>query len=267
MVRVVVVGGLLVASALPSAAAEPRDPLARARILYNQRQFEAAVSAADEVHGNPDRADSADLIAARAYLERFRETESPDDLTHARERLRRITAERFTPRERIEFIIGLGQTLFLDGAPGAAAAVFDTVLAAQDGLPGGARERVLDWWASALDRDARPRSDLDRQAVYQKVRDRMAKELEDNPASATATYWSAAAARGQGDLHAAWDAVQAGWVRALLAADQGVELRADLDQLVQRAIIPERARILAQSPDTLRLEWERFKERWNRALE
>ena len=43
-----------------------------------------------------------------------------------------------------------------------------------------------------------------------------------------------------------------------------IELRDDLDQLVLRAIIPERARILAQSPDSLRLEWERFKERWQK---
>ena len=39
----VVVVPPLVAGACPAAAAEPRDPLARARLLYNQRQFEAAV--------------------------------------------------------------------------------------------------------------------------------------------------------------------------------------------------------------------------------
>jgi hypothetical protein len=65
-------------------------------------------------------------------------------------------------------------------------------------------------------------------------------------------------------LHSAWDAAQAGWVRAPLAPDHGAELRGDLDELVQRAIIPERARILAQPPETLRLEWERFKERWKK---
>jgi hypothetical protein len=264
MFRLAVVAGLIVAAVLPAAAAEPRDPLARARMLYNQRQFEDAVSAADEARRSPDRADSADLIAARAYLERFRESAASDDLTNARERLRRLMPDRFTPLEQVEYIVGLGEALYFDNAPGAAAAVFDTVLASDDGLMGESRERVLDWWASALDRDAAPRSDLDRQAVYQKVRDRMTVELEMNPASTTATYWSAAAARGQGDLHAAWDAAQAGWVRAPLAPDHGAELRGDLDRLVQQAIIPERARILAQSPDTLRLEWERFKERWQK---
>jgi hypothetical protein len=264
MFRVAVVAGLLIGTVTVAAAADSRELLARARLLYNQRQFDEAVSAADEAGRDADRADSADLIAARAFLERFRETGESDDLTSARERLRRLRPERFPPRERTEFVVGLGQTLYFDNAPGAAAAVFDSVLASHDGLPPESRERVLDWWASALDRDASPRSDIDRQAVYQKIRDRMAAELAANPASATATYWSAAAARGQGDLHAAWEAVQAGWVRAPLVADHGAELRDDLDQLVLRAIIPERARILAQSPDSLRLEWERFKERWQK---
>jgi len=92
----------------------------------------------------------------------------------------------------------------------------------------------------------------------------MASELATNPASAAAAYWAAAAARGQGDLQAAWDAAQAGWVRAPLTPDQGMSLRTDLDNLVQRAIIPERARVAAQSVDTLRMEWERFKRRWER---
>src|SRR5262245_49336752 len=81
---------VLLAAAASGFAAEPRDPLFRARVLYNQRQFEAAIAAADEGRRTPDLADSADLIAARAYLERYRESGSADDLTHARERLRRI---------------------------------------------------------------------------------------------------------------------------------------------------------------------------------
>jgi hypothetical protein len=92
----------------------------------------------------------------------------------------------------------------------------------------------------------------------------MTQELASNPASSTAAYWVAAAARGQGNLQAAWDAVQAGWVRAPLAPDRGAALRGDLDRLVQRVIVPERARILAQPPETLLAEWERFKEKWNK---
>jgi hypothetical protein len=247
-----------------ASAAEPKDPLARARLLYNDRQFDAAVAAAEEGGHVPERADSADLIAARAYLERFRASAVPDDLTRARDRLSRINPGRLNARERTELIIGLGETLFFDDSSGAAAGVFESVLAGGDHLAADARERVLDWWASALDRDVRPRSDFERQAVYQKIRDRMQLEIGANPGSSAASYWLSAAAWGQGDHQAAWDAAQAGWVRAPMASDHGAALRGDLDRLVQRGIIPERAGALAQSPDNLQQEWDQFKERWKK---
>jgi hypothetical protein len=245
-------------------AADSRDPLDRARALYNQRQFQAAVNAADEARKLPQQANGADLIAARAYLERFRESSSPDDLVRARERLRGISPDKFSPRERIEFIVGLGETLYFEGSSGAAA-VFESVLVSGGDLADDARERVLDWWASALDQDARPRPEIERQTVYQRVRDRMVLELAANPASGTAPYWAAAAARGQGDLQAAWDAAQAAWVRAPLTHDHGLTLRHDLDVLVQKAIVPERARILGRAPDSLMTEWEAFKAMWTSA--
>jgi hypothetical protein len=129
---------------------------------------------------------------------------------------------------------------------------------------------VLDWWASALDKDVRGGrggvavSDAERQAVYQNIRDRMQMELSADPANATASYWLTAAAWGQGDHQAAWDAALAGWVRAPLASDHGAELRGDLDRLVQRGIIPERARALAQPVEVLQAEWDGFKERWTK---
>src|ERR1700682_926411 len=95
-------------------AAEPKDPLARARVLYNDRQFDAAVAAAEEGRRAPERADSADLIAARAYLERFRASAVPDDLTRARDRLSRINPGRLNARERTELIIRLGEAPFFD---------------------------------------------------------------------------------------------------------------------------------------------------------
>ena len=255
---------VLIASVLgaaPALAAD-NDPLARARLLYNEHKWEASVAAADQARANPSRADSADLIAARALLERFRESAGAMDLTNARERLRRVDPRRFGPRERLEYIVGLGETLYFDGSYGSAASVFDSVLAPASAVPAGERERVLDWWASALDRDARPRSEFDRQAVYQRVRDRMYAELASVPNSSVAVYWLCAAARGQGDLQGAWNAAQAGWVRAPLAGDGGDRLRLDLDLLVTSALIPERARVLGQPPAAIRAEWDRFKERW-----
>lgn len=246
-----------------AAAADDRDPVARARLLYNQGKWEEAIMAADQARANLTRVDSADLIAARAYLERSRENDDAEHLTNARERLRRINPERLGARERVEFTVGLGETLYLDGSYGAAAEVFDSLLTQSGALAGAERERVVDWWATALDRDARPRPEFDRQPVYQRIRDRMHAELGVSPASTAAAYWLAAAARGQGDLQGAWDAAQAGWVRAPLAGARGVALREDLDRLVMTALVPERARALGQPPANVRQEWESFKERWS----
>ena len=76
--------------------------------------------------------------------------------------------------------------------------------------------------------------------------------------------WLSAAARGHGDLETAWDAAQAGWVRSALAGERGKTLRDDLDRLVVRALVPERARALGQTEDALLVEWTQFKERWQK---
>ncbi len=255
---------LLVASVTPAVGADPRGALAHARAMYNERNFDAAIEAAEEARAALDQEDSADLVAARALLERYRASGTPDDLTQARERLRRLTPERFAPRERLEFVVGLGEALYFDSAAGAAAAIFDSVLASGDLSLVGGRDLLLDWWASAVDQDARPRMEFERYALYGKVHDRMIEELAINPASGPAAYWAVAAARGRGDINSAWDAAQAGWVRAPLAPDHGAALRGDLDRLVQRAIIPERARTLGQPPEALREEWEQFKAKWSK---
>ena len=253
---------LLLACAAPLAAAD--DPLSRARLLYNQGQFEAAINAAEQARLTPARADAADLVAARAYLERFRASDAAGDLVNARDRLKRIDPQRFPARERAEYVVGLGEALFFEDLFGAAADVLEPIVQSHDALVGDARERVLDWWASALDKEAKPRPEIERQGVYLRIRARMEEELAAHPGSSAAAYWLAAAARAQGDVQAAWDAAMAGWVRAPLASDKGTALRTDLDRLVLRAIVPERAKATAQTPESLRQQWELFKQRWNR---
>ncbi len=246
-----------------ASAADRTDALARARLLYNQRNYDAAIAACEQAHLMPALADSADLVAARAYLERFRESAASDDLTNARDRLGRLDPHRLKTGERAEYLVGLGETLYFDGAFGAAADLFDSVLM-RDDLGPDARERVIDWWASAVDEDARPRTDIERQQMYQRIRDRMQRELGAQPTSGAAAYWIAAAARGEGDLQAAWDAALAAWVRAAMASDHGAALRADIDRLVLSAIVPERAKSIAQAPELVKGEWERFKEKWKK---
>src|SRR5262245_4263212 len=115
------VSALLLGAVVMATVAAADDPLGKARQFYNQRLFDAAIEAAEQAHQTPAFADGADLIAARAYLERFRISAVADDLTVARERLRRLNPERFPPRERTEYIVGLGEALYLDNAFGAAA--------------------------------------------------------------------------------------------------------------------------------------------------
>jgi hypothetical protein len=248
--------------AAPSAA-QPQDPLIEARVLYNQRDFDRAIAAAEAARELPGQADAADLVAARSLLERYRGSADAEDLTRARERLRRIGAERLGPRERTEYTIGIGATLYFEGSAGAAADVFASVLA--DGTLGSdTREGVLDWWASSIDRDARPRLEAERREIYKTLRDRMRVEIGANPASTVAAYWLAAAAAGQGDWEAAWGSAQAAWVRAPFMTDHGVLLRADVDRLVRQAIAPERAKTRAEPPSVLLADWESFKEKWTR---
>jgi hypothetical protein len=254
---------LLVASSA-GAAGDGEEALATARRLYNTREYEGAINAANMARASIEHVDSADLIAARAYLEQYRASGLADHLISGRDRLRRVDPQRLSALERLEWVVGLGEALYFEEFPGAAASVFESVLA--DGYLLGleARDRVLDWWASAMDGFGRPRSDLERQSIYQRVRDRMRDEMVLNPTSAAAPYWLAAAAAAQGDWAGAWDGVLAGWVRAPLTSDHGAALRADLDRLTLRAIVPERAKLLARPAEDLLAEWEAFKLRWTK---
>ena len=132
-----------------------------------------------------------------------------------------------------------------------------------------ARDRVmlLDWWASALDRDAQTRPPERRGAEFERIIARMETEIRDDPGSGPANYWLAVAARGAGDLDRAWAAAVAGWVRAQLSPETMVALRADLDRLVTQAIIPERARTRPardqqEATVSLRSEWDLVKSQW-----
>src|SRR5439155_6285717 len=112
--RVVVSTAGIWAIVPPASAAD--NPLARARTLYNQHQFEAAVTAAEQARLSPAHADAADLVAARAYLERFRASAATDDLTNARERLRCLDPRRLAVGERAAYVGGPGEARFLDGS-------------------------------------------------------------------------------------------------------------------------------------------------------
>jgi len=264
MIRIVMV---LALAGLPVVAHAAEPPaLARARALYNAGSYDAAIDAAASVRRDPTAGDSAALVLARAHLERFRVGAASDDLTAAREALVAIRPARLSARDQLDLLVGLGQTLYLSQTFGAAADVFDTALGRAAILTPPDRARLLDWWATALDREAQTRPAERRAPIFASLAGRMQEELRADPGSAIANYWLVAATRGSGDLDGAWDAAIAGWVRATLGPDPA-GLRMELDRLVGEALIPERARALSAGdlPDAafaLRAEWEQVKESW-----
>jgi len=212
-------------------------------------------------------ADAAEpLVEARARLERYRRNADSEDLMAARDALNTIRASMLMGRDQVDFLVGLGQSLYLTDFFGAAADLFDTALERSAPLPDRDRMLLLDWWATAVDREAQVAPPERRSRLAAQITDRMVDELRRDPGSAPANYWLAVAARAAGDLDAAWDAAVAAWVRATLgpATEQ---LRADIDRLVMQAVIPERARAhrardQVDSTDVMRAQWESVKQQW-----
>jgi tetratricopeptide (TPR) repeat protein len=249
--RLAILVALLLAAAPAWAAPADRTALARARTAYNAGRYDAAIGAARNVlNAGVDVRGAGDV----------------HDLGEAREVLRATDPSNLSPGDRGELLVGLGQWLFFTERFGPAAELFEVAVARP--LTGGnlARDRVLDWWASALDREAQD-APAARDRIYSRVYDRMEKALEEDPGSVAANYWLVASARAIGDLDRAWQAAMAAWVRSMLAPDRGGALRADLDRLVLTSIIPERARETSsgnekQAADTMVTAWEQFKTDW-----
>jgi hypothetical protein len=125
---------------------------------------------------------------------------------------------------------------------------------------------LLDWWATAIDREMQAATGERRTRLAGEIAARMEEELRRDPGSVPGNYWLAVAARGSGDVQAAWDAAVAAWVRATLGPSTS-QLRSDIDRLVTEALIPERARSRpareqVDATDALRAEWESIKQTW-----
>ena len=262
--RAVLLLGVMLASI---GAAGPQDELVRARQLYNQQLYNLAIDSANTARHTPQLADAATLVIARSLLERFRKEAAAADLDAARTELQQIRPAGLSPSDQAELIIALGELLYLDDQPGAAAVEFERALDRVESASA-SHERVLDWWASAVDRQAQMRPEAERAPLYSRIIARMEDELRRNAASAVASYWLVAGARGSGDLDRAWDAAFAAWARAPLTGDGRTQLRADLEQIVTQAIIPERARLIApaggaaQTVAAIRAEWTALKQAW-----
>lgn len=270
----IVVAGVLVCLSGGSAplAAGPRDDLARARQMYNAGNFDGAIVAAEASRKDPSLAPAAAVVIARARLERYRLSGDPADLDAVRAAFAGVNPAQLTPRDTIEWQIGVAETLFLDGQSGPAAELFGSLLSpARAQLTSQEMEKLIEWWAGAASQRAEALPAEERVSAYRDILTRMELELERNPLSRSATYWIAAAARGAGELDRSWNAAIAGWVRAGALSD-GPALRADLERLVLQGIIPERAQrrtgVRFDAPAAIAAmaemakEWQGITERW-----
>ena len=248
------------------------DPLARARQLYNEQRLDAAILAAQDARRTPATANAASVVLARAYLERFTRTRVASDLSDAREALKQVDEARLTPREQVEFLVGLGQSFYLegclDGCYAAAAEQFEQALARADALDMTTRELLFEWWAVTLDKRAQLGPVAARKPIYVRVLARAEREVARPESSATGLYWLAAASRGVDDLERAWGAASVGWARARFLGARGPELRTGLDRFVTQVLLPERARELAAGGDAkaalagLEAKWADWKTKW-----
>ena len=258
---------MLAGALATTAAAADQPPLVRARAAYNAADYDTAITLAEDAQKLKADADQAALVAVRARLERYRLTANAADLAGAHSTLRAIARQRLKPREQAELLVAQGLAMYLGGAYGAAAEVFGAVLPRASVLGPAERDRLLEWWATALDHEAQGLTGERRRPLYARVAERMEQEIRDNPASVPANFWLASATRGAGEPDRAWDVAMAAWVRVSLDLPGAQTLRQDLDRLVREGIIPERAR-LEPRPDwdaataLMQTRWTQFTKDW-----
>ena len=264
---VVIVVALVLMGAGSTAWANEPPALAKARTLYNAGDYEGAIDSASVARKDEAWADAAALVVARSHLELYRTRADAENLSAARAALGAIRAAALMPRDQVDLIVGLGQSLYLSEIYGAAAELFDTALSRATLL--GMRDRLLllDWWATSLDREAQSRPADRRGRIFERISTRMNEEIQRDPGSPVANYWLAVSARGAGDIDGAWNSAVAAWVRSTLSPDSTSRLRDDLDRLVTQALIPERSRtVAAREPQeavaALKTEWELIKQQW-----
>jgi hypothetical protein len=256
----------LVAVLIGSTAQVPSpDPLLRARQAYNERKYDAAVGAAREAERNPGTANAARVVLGRALLDRGRSTaDGVADFDAARRAFASVRPAELGIRDRVDFLVGLGVSLFhdgcVDGCFSGAAEFFDQALD-RAAAAGADREAIFEWWANALDQQALHAQDLDRPMLYRRILARAEAERAAREDSASAAYWIAAGARGAGDFERAWGAAIAGWIQGRYLGASGEKLRTDLDDLVRGVLLPERARDLV--PDDPRPMLGQLLDQWD----
>jgi hypothetical protein len=257
--------------AIQAGQAAPPDLLTQARQRYNSQDYDEAIRLADEARRQPALANAGAVVAARARLERFRQTSEPADLEAAREALLAVDGSKLTPRDYVEYLVGQGEALYFSDPPrfSAAAEFFESALARASSADPLEREMIFEWWAGALDRQAQLGLEAERKFIYARLLEGAEEERRRFDLSAVAWYWLAVAARGVDDLERAWGVAQTGWIRAGQLGARGVALRADLNRFVEQVLLPERAKQLTPGGDPkealllLQQHWNDLKKNWH----
>ena len=168
MARQLVLVCLLAAAPVASAQEGPLG----ARELYNAGRVDEAIEQAEAAWVATASAE-AGLVLARAKLDRFSRLESGSDLSVARQLLDRIDVTTLLPAQRLDWEVGVATGLFLAGRGGPSGVMFERLLD-HPLLEGAERDRVLNWWATAVDRVGRDQLPDQRSGTY----DKMARRLE-----------------------------------------------------------------------------------------
>ena len=250
----------------------PEDALTRAHRAYNAGQYDTAITAAREARKAAAKSNAAAVVLARALLDRYRASSMTSDLDEARAVLAEVKPAELGPRDHVGFLVGLGLALYHDGCDAGcfntAAEFFGQALDRMTTAEMGDREPVFEWWANSLDRHALYGSEADQRAAYRRILERAERERAEQPQSASAAYWVAAASQGAGDLDRAWSAACSAWINARYQGIRGQKLRSDLDYLVESVILPDRARTQTTDGDaksalaTMLKQWEDLKARY-----
>lgn len=258
---------VLITGALPVSAQSARAELAKARAHYNAGRYDLAIDTARVARRLAETADAASVVLARAHLQRYRESADPADLSAGREALGQARVDSLVARDRLEWMLALGQALFLEDNFGAAALTFESGLDGAVAADPALGDAMLEWWGSAVERQAVGMGREARAELFERVASWSLRAMTRDPQSASAAYWYVVALRGESEPQAAWDAAVAAWARARMMGDRAATLRADLDKVVLEGVLPDRVRQVAADQRAsvelqLKAEWEAVKEKW-----
>ena len=148
-------------------APPPRDALVRAHQLYNAHQFDRGDRRGDRGAAQPELADAAAVVLARAHLEHYRLTSDAGDRDAAHDALARVH-ERHAHAARSHRISRRPRRVALSRRSAALHGRRAVLRAGRSRAPTASRptmrEPIFEWWANALDLPGAVRSSRMRSA-------------------------------------------------------------------------------------------------------